>query len=62
MGSPLIGLLILGAICLAIYSMLPKKPFEYDGRRHSQSDVNGLRNFGGGIILIVFVILVISLL
>jgi hypothetical protein len=61
-GSPIIGILILAGLCFAIYSLLPKKPFTYDGRTTSQKDVNEMRNFGGGILLIVFVVLVLALI
>ena len=61
MGSPIIGILILAGLCFGIYLFLPKKPFTYDGRTTSQKDVNEMRNFGGGILLIVFVILVLAL-
>lgn len=57
------AILLLGVILFGIYFfLLPKKPFEYSGRTTDQADVNHMRQLGGGLLLLFFVIYAISLL
>ena len=57
------AILLLGVILLgAWYFLLPRKPFEYGDRTHSQSEVNQLRNLGGGLLLLFFIVYLIDAL
>ena len=57
------AILILGLILFGVYYfLLPKKPFEYGGHTTEQSDVNHMRNLGGGLLLLFFIVYVLSAL
>ena len=57
------AILLLGVILFGVYYfLLPKKPFEYSGRTTDQESVNRMRNLGGGILLLFFIIYAISAL
>ncbi len=57
------AVLLLGIILFGVYNfLLPKKPFEYGGNTTEQPDVNHMRNLGGGLLLLFFIVYLVSVL